>query len=138
MLSGFKTLYVNRIEEYHSYRNLRFEFDKNKFQIRSEGTLKLNALLRNKTGRSVNLDSLLSKRPLYYFIYEDGNTMPAVQIQCNECVGEIADNGQKQIHLDIQAPSTPGKYFIRFGLYFALGMPEQNSDFVILTVVSEN
>lgn len=129
---GFKTMYSFKLEDYHSFRNLRFEFPKTTFDVKSGTTLELSGRLVNKLSSTVSLDSLLQARPLKIFYYLDGTQTPAEEISCAGCNGELKPRESKPVSFVLEVPSEPGKYFVRFGLDFALGMPEQNSDFIQL------
>lgn len=132
---GFRTLYAFEIDNYRSYRNLRFQFEQKKYEVQSGSQFTLNGMLINNTGDEINLDSLLTERPTKMFFYLDGDQSPAESIPCQGCTGTIKSEESKEVSFTIQIPKKPGKYFIRFGLDFALGLPEQNSDFVQLLVL---
>lgn len=136
-VNGFKTMYSFDVENYHSYRNLRFEFDRNEFEATASSNLALSGTVINRTGTAINLDSLLSNRPVKMFFYIDGKQTPAEQIHCDGCEGKLESGQSKPVSFSVKVPARSGKYFIRFGLDFALGMPEQNSDFIKLNVVNE-
>ncbi len=136
-VDGFKTMYLFEVENYHTYRNLQFEFEKNEFEAITSSNLTLSGTVVNRTPTAINLDSLLVNRPLKMFFYFDRDQTPAEQIDCNGCQGELESGQSKPVSFSVKAPEKSGKYFIRFGLDFALGMPEQNSDFIKLNVVNE-
>ena len=137
IVSGFNALYLNRFEEYHSYRKLRFNFAQTEYQIEPSSNLILEAVLANNSDAPLNLDELLQNRPVYYFLYADGKTLPAKQIECLGCEGIINSGESKPVSFSIEIPEVEGRCFIRFGLDFALGMPEQNSDFIKLIVTDK-
>ncbi|MGB0916934.1 MAG: ArnT family glycosyltransferase [Flavobacteriales bacterium] len=137
VVDGFRTMYLFDIENYRSFRNLRFLFDEKTFDVKTGETLALEGLLENNTGNGINLDSLLDQRPIKIFYYLNGSQTPAEEIACAGCTGSIQTGKLKEVSFIIQIPEAPGKYFIRFGLDFALGMPEQNSDFIQLNVVDK-
>jgi hypothetical protein len=133
-VDGFKTMYLFEVENYQSYRNLRFQFPEKKFDVQVGDSLVLDGVLENRTVNSINLDSLLDERPVKMFYYLDGSQTPAEHIDCVGCRGSIGSGQKKEVSFTVQIPEKAGKYFIRFGLDFALGMPEQNSDFIQLNV----
>ncbi|MFC2175607.1 ArnT family glycosyltransferase [Bacteroidota bacterium] len=132
---GFRTMYVHPQVAYHSYRNLRFEFEESEIEKDAGIELVLNGTLRNQTASRINLDSLLSTRPVKVFFYINGKPLPSKRIKCNGCAGQLDTNETKPVSFVIQTPSEPGKYFFRFGLDFGLAMAEQNSDFIKLMVM---
>ncbi|MGB0369485.1 MAG: ArnT family glycosyltransferase, partial [Flavobacteriales bacterium] len=134
---GFKTMYCFQHPDYHSYRNLRFKFEEKKFEVPVGKPLELNGLLVNSTDNPINLDSLLQERPLKFFYYSDGKQTPAESMECNGCAGIINSEESKEVSFSIPSPEKTGKHFIRLGLDFALGMPEQNSDFIQLQVIED-
>ncbi len=136
-VDGFKTMYAFEVDNYHSYRHLRFEFDKNEFEADGGSVLNLEGSLVNRMPTAINVDSLLTDRPLKMFFYFDGQQTAAKEIDCNGCQGELESGRSKPVSFSVKVPAKSGKYFIRFGLNFALGMPEQNSDFIKLNVVNE-
>ncbi|MCB9186287.1 MAG: glycosyltransferase family 39 protein [Flavobacteriales bacterium] len=133
-VDGFKPMFVYPQNEYHSYRNLRFEFPEKSLEAISGSTIELRGTLVNRTSRNLNLDELLVERPLKVFYYLNGTQSPSKEILCNGCSGIINPQESKPVSFTVQIPKEPGKYFIRFGLDFALGMPEHNSDFIQLKV----
>ncbi|MCF8465388.1 MAG: glycosyltransferase family 39 protein [Flavobacteriales bacterium] len=135
--NGFKTMYAFEVDNYQSYRNLRFEFTQKEFEVTGGSVLSLEGIIKNRMQTSVDLDSLLVNRPLKMFFYLDGNQTPAEQIDCNDCEGKLESGQSKPVSFSVKVPEESGKYFIRFGLDFELGMPEQNSDFIKLNVVNE-
>ena len=136
-VDGFKTMYLFEVEDYRSYRNLRFEFDKKAYEMPARSSLLLQGQLVNRTGSTINLDSLVRARPIKLFFYLDGKQTPAEEIECVGYSGFIEPDENRAISFRIKVPQEPGKYFFRFGLDFALGMPEQNSDFIKLEVDGE-
>ena len=134
---GFKTFYAFPLSNYHSYRNLRFEFASNEFESKAGSDLTLKGEVVNRTNEKVDLDSLLRTRPVHMFFYLNGDQTPAQQVDCDGCEGELLPGHSKPVSFSVKIPEVEGKYFIRFGLDFALGMPEQNSDFVKLNVVKQ-
>lgn len=134
---GFKPMFVYPQNEYHSYRNLRFEFPEKSLDANAGSTIELRGTLVNYTSRNLNLDELLVERPLKVFYYLNGTQSPSEEILCNGCNGIINPQESKPVSFTVQIPEKSGKYFIRFGLDFALGMPEQNSDFIQLNVIQD-
>lgn len=133
-VDGFKTLYCFELENYHSYRNLRFEFEETKYNVLAGETLALTGEIVNRTKETINLDSLLDERPLKIFYYLNGQHSPVEPINCNGCAGILEIGEKKNISINVRIPEEHSKYFIRFGLDFELGMAEQNSDFIQLKV----
>lgn len=136
-VDGFKTMYCFRLKNYNSFRNLRLEFSDNQFEALPESLLELNGNLINRTSNTIDLDSLLVARPLKIFYYLDGVQTPAEEISCTGCNGELNPGESKPVSFELEIPPKSGNYFVRFGLDFALGMPEQNSDFIQLKVKEE-
>jgi hypothetical protein len=135
-VDGFKTMYCFHLNNYHSYRNLRFVFKNSQYNASSGGTLELHGSIVNNTKTSLDLDSLFQFRPVKMFYYLDGDQTPAELADCNGCSGKLRSGTQKEVSFDVSVPELPGKYFIRFGLEFDLGMVEQNSDFIRLNVIN--
>jgi len=131
---GFSPTYVYPLQNYHSYRNLRFEFAEKKLTVPVGSTMNLTGILTNYTDEAIELDSLLNARRVNIFRYRNRVHFPSEPIRCNGCSGRLEMGESKPVSFTVQVPSDPGKYFIRFGLDFALGMPEQNSDFIQLNV----
>jgi hypothetical protein len=134
---GFKPMYAYEVDNYHSYRKLRFEFAENEFEVVRGSKLLLTGQIVNRTQNSINLDSLLRARPLKIFFYLDGEQTPAEHIACGGCQDDLPSGQTKPVSFSVKIPDRTGRYFIRFGLDFALGMPEQNSDFIKLNVVNK-
>ena len=134
---GFRTMYLFEVENYKSFRNLRFLFPEKKFDVNAGDQLLLRGRLVNRTGSRIDLDSLLHERPTKMFFYLDGNQTAAEEIECDGCTGIIRNLEQKEVSFAVRIPDKAGRYFTRFGLYFALGMPEQNSDFIQLNVTDK-
>lgn len=131
---GFKTMYCFKLDDYHSFRNLRFVFPETGFDVQSSTPLEISSMVVNNLSRTINLDSLLEARPVKIFYYLDGDQSPAEEVSCSGCSGILKAGESKPVSFVLEIPSEPGKYFVRFGLDFALGMPEQNSDFIQLKV----
>lgn len=134
---GFKPMYAYEVDNYHSYRKLRFEFAENEFEVVRGSKLLLTGQIVNRTQNSINLDSLLRARPLKIFFYLDGEQTPSEHIACSGCQDVLPSGQTKPVSFSVKIPDRTGRYFIRFGLDFALGTPEQNSDFIKLNVVNE-
>lgn len=134
---GFRPTFVYPLENYHSYRDLRFEFEERKMNLTVGSTLELPGKLTNYTDEVIDLDSLLSERPVNIFHYWNRMHFPSEPIRCNGCSGRLDQGASKPVSFTVQVPNEPGKHFIRFGLDFALGVPEQNSDFIQLSVTEK-
>ncbi|MBL4586880.1 MAG: glycosyltransferase family 39 protein [Flavobacteriales bacterium] len=133
---GFKPIFLYPQPLYHSYRQLRFEFSMNTLEAQPNEILELKGKLVNHTTENLNLDSLLEQRPLKIFRYQNGKHIPSEPIDCIGCGGMLKMGESKDVSFSIQTPNEQGKYFIRFGLAFIIGIPEQNSDFIKLKVTS--
>ena len=131
---GFKTMYQFEIDNYRSYRNLRFEFENSQVSARAGTNLELSAEIVNRTQSQINLDSLIVARPVMMFYYFNGEQSKAEIIICEGCIGILSPGESKPVSFNVQVPSQTGKHFIRFGLDFIMEMPEQNSDFIKLKV----
>lgn len=131
---GFSPFYLLGVDSYQSYRNLRFLFNENAYVAKASSTLQLSGRVSNLTDQAINLDSLLKEKQLTIFYYLNGELFPTEHIQCDGCFGKLAAGESKNIHFAVRVPEEKGNYFIRFGLDFARGMQEQNSDFIKLTV----
>lgn len=136
-VDGFSTMYCFDIPNYRSYRWLRLAFPLNSFDVVPNSTLELKGKLVNNLKSEVNLDSLIDKRPLKIFYYLDGLQTPAEDVPCAGCSGVMQIGEEKEITISVKTPPANGKYFIRFGFDFALGMPEANSDFIKLNVTEK-
>lgn len=136
-IEGFRPLRLFQLDNYQSYRNLRFEFEEKQYRSTVNSKLHLEGRIVNRTGTSLDLDSLIAARPLKHFFYLNGDQSPAEMVVCHGCTGIINPNEEKPIFFQIQTPIKKGKYFFRFGLEFALGLQEQNSDFIKLVVTEE-
>jgi len=131
---GFSPTYVYPLENYHSHRNLRFQFPEKKVSTSVGSTLELTGKLTNYTDEAIELDSLLSARRVNIFRYRNRVHFPSEPVHCNNCSGRLEIGESKPVSFTVQVPTDPGKHFIRFGLDFWLGTPEQNSDFIQLNV----
>lgn len=134
---GFRKFYVYNKTDYHSYRNLRFEFDNTLIQRITSETLVLNGHLVNRTQESVNLNKLIEQQPPMIFFYVNGSHLPIAKVNCEGCSGIILSGESKPVSFNLQVPDNPGKYFFRFGWGFAFGMSEQSSDFMKLQVTEK-
>lgn len=130
----FKTMYAFHLKNYRSYRNLRFEFEASEFDAEAGTDLQLQGTIQNRTTETIDLDSLLAERPLKMFYYLNGNQSPVELVNCSGCQGTLNPDDETAIQVNINVPEVGGKYFIRFGLDFDLGMVEQTSDFIRLNV----
>lgn len=136
-VDGFSTMYCFDIPNYRSYRWLRLEFPLNSVDVVPNSTLELTGKLVNNLETEINLDSLIEQRPLKIFYYLNGVQTPAEDVACFGCSGLMQIGEEKEITINLKTPQTNGKYFIRFGFDFALGMPEANSDFIKLNVTNK-
>jgi len=132
---NFSPMYIWERENYQSFRKLRFEFVENEISAIANNTLILDGILTNNTLKTINLDTLLKKKPLTYLQYKDGSHSTSFEITCTGCEGLLQSDESKPVSFSLNAPKEPGTYFIRFGLDFELGLAEQNSDFVKLLLV---
>lgn len=135
---GFPALYVHPRPGYRSYRQLRFVFEERIFNVSaSRDSITLKTMLRNGTEADIELDSLIRERPTMVFYYLNGTHFPSEPIACHGCTGTLPAGETKPVSFHVRVPEKPGKWFLRFGLEFALGMPEQNSDFIQLNVTAD-
>lgn len=133
-VDGFSTIHVYPVDAYCSLRNLRFEFQSNSYEATIGSEIQLEGSIVNRGGQALNIDSLFTTKPPKFFYYLNGTSFPSKLVECTGCTGQLLVGQSKLISFKIQVPKEPGKYFVRFGLDFALGMQEQNSDFIKLTV----
>lgn len=137
VIEGFDTLRVFKLDNFHSFRNLRFEFDEKEFDVEPNSTFSLSGQMVNKTDATLNIDSLISERHLKTFYYFSGKQTSPQSIQCIGCDGKLDSGMSKPITFLVEVPEKPGAYFSRIGLDFAIAMPEHNSDFFKLNVTEE-
>lgn len=134
---GFNTMYMYDIPSYHSYRNVRFQPAKTEFISKTNQKLTIDVVIANKSNEEISLDKLIAERPIKVMYHHKGKHYPVDAVSCNDCLGVLKNGDSKPLSFTFQAPALPGAYLMRFGFDFALGMPEQNSEFVKLNVLSE-
>lgn len=133
-VEGFDTMRVFQLDNFHSFRNLRFEFDEREFDVQPNSTFSLSGRMVNKTDATLNIDSLISERAIMTFFYINKKQIGPQPIQCSGCTGILNPGASKPVSFLVEVPDKSGEYFSRIGLDFALAMPEHNSDFFKLNV----
>jgi len=131
---NFSPIYLWEMQDYHSYRNLRFVFSDSELRLKPNETVELSGHLMNNTGEQIQLDSLLEKRRLTLLRYKNKDISATKDVSCNGCNGLLKSGESKPVSIEFKAPTETGSYLIRFGLNLDLGLAEQNSDYIPLEI----
>jgi hypothetical protein len=136
-VEGFPPIYIWDVEDYHSYRNLRFEFTESQLQSESGEEIEIHGSIFNGTDNKIRLDSLLNERKLSILYYANKKDTVSFDITCQGCETILQPSDSYPISLKFRSPEKEGKYLVRFGLGITLGLVEQNSDYIPLEVTDK-
>ncbi|MFM1875586.1 MAG: hypothetical protein RL266_1323, partial [Bacteroidota bacterium] len=136
-VDGFPSIYLWEMDNYQSFRELRFTFEKENIKVLPNEQLTLEGEVRNGTNNPIPLDSLINARKLSLMFYADKKDTVVYNVSCTGCDGVLVPKKSKPVSFTFNAPLQSGKYLIRFGLDINLGLAEQNSDYIPFTVIEK-
>ena len=136
-VDGFPSIYLWQMDNYQSFRELRFTFEKENIKVLPNEHLTLEGEVRNGTNNPIPLDSLINARKLSLMFYADKKDTVVYNVSCKGCDGVLGPKKSKPVSFTFNAPLQSGKYLIRFGLDINLGLAEQNSDYIPFTVIEK-
>lgn len=136
-VEGFRTFYVYNVPNYKSYRLVHFKTETEQLNANPADSVIVAVMIQNNSNESINLDSLTAVRPIQFITYQNRKHQQSLPVTCANCTGVLAVDQTKDVSFSFPAPNKKGDYLVRFGFYFAWGMPEQNSEFIQLKVINE-